>query len=60
MKEGKKDQHLAKDYHFDHQMFLSKSKYWYSNNCFHFLKRALPFVLAPLPTKLHKSKHEFN
>ncbi len=28
---------------FDHHMSLSKSKCWYLNNCFHFLKRAAPF-----------------
>ena len=30
------------DYNFDHQMSLSKSKCWYSNNCLHFLKGAVP------------------
>jgi hypothetical protein len=30
------------DPNFDHQMSLSKSKCWYSNNCLHFLKRAVP------------------
>ena len=31
------------DQNFDHQMSLSKSKCWYSNNCLHFLKCAVPF-----------------
>ncbi len=30
------------DYNFDHQMSLSKSKCWYSNNCLHFLKCVVP------------------
>ncbi len=30
------------DLNFDHQMSLSKSKCWYSYNCLHFLKRAVP------------------
>ena len=25
-------------------MFLSKSKFWYSNNCLHFVKCAVPLV----------------
>jgi len=25
-------------------MSLGKSKFWYSNNCLHFLKRAVPFI----------------
>ncbi len=29
---GKIEQYLNKDYNFDHQMSLSKSKCWYSNN----------------------------
>jgi hypothetical protein len=32
------------DLNFDHQMSLSKSKCLYSNNCIHFLKRAVPFI----------------
>jgi hypothetical protein len=28
-------------------MYLSKSKCWYSNNCLHFLKRAVPINLTP-------------
>ena len=31
------------DLNFDHQMYLSKCKCWYSNNCLHFLKCAVPF-----------------
>ncbi len=38
----KNAQHLNTDYNFDHHMSLSKSKCWYSNNCLHFLKRAVP------------------
>ncbi len=30
------------DSNFDHQMSPSKSKCWYSNNCLHFLKCAVP------------------
>ncbi len=30
------------DWNYDHQMSLSKSKCLYSNNCLHFLKRAVP------------------
>ncbi len=33
------------DFNFDHQMSLSKSKYLYSNNCLHFLKRAVPLTI---------------
>jgi hypothetical protein len=32
---------LNVDKNFDHHMSLSKSKYWYSNNCLHFLKLAV-------------------
>ncbi len=40
-------------------MSLSKSKYWYSNNCLHFLKCAAPFAfkadfLACTPIKQYK------
>jgi len=35
-------QHLNIGYNFDHQMFLSKSKCGYSNNCLHFLNIAVP------------------
>jgi hypothetical protein len=38
----KMKQHLNIDLNFDHQMSLSKSKCWCSNNCLHFLKRAVP------------------
>ncbi len=31
-------------------MSLSKSKYWYSNNCLHFLKRAVPLKYLQLET----------
>jgi hypothetical protein len=37
-----KKEHLNIDHNFDHQMSLSKSK-WYSNNCLQFLKQAVPF-----------------
>ncbi len=36
------------DSNFDHQMYLSKSKCWYSNNCLHFLKCAVPLKLIYL------------
>jgi pentapeptide MXKDX repeat protein len=32
----KNEQHLNMDSTYDHQMFPSKSKCWYSNNCLHF------------------------
>jgi hypothetical protein len=32
------------DCNFDHQMYLSESKCWFSNNCSHFLKRAVPLI----------------
>jgi len=38
----KNEQHLNVDLNFDHQMYLSKSKYWYSNNYLHFLKCIVP------------------
>jgi len=31
------------DSNFDQQMSLSKSKCWYSNNCWYFIKRVVPF-----------------
>ncbi len=37
-----KQLHINIDYNFDHQMSLSKSKCWYSNNCLHFIMCALP------------------
>ncbi len=40
----KNELNLNIDQSFDHQMSLSKSKCWYSNNCLHFLKCAVPFV----------------
>jgi hypothetical protein len=30
------------DYNFDHQMSLSMSKCWYSNNCLYFLRCSVP------------------
>ncbi len=36
---------LNTDYNFDHQMSLSKSKCWYSNNCLHLLQCAVPFII---------------
>jgi hypothetical protein len=39
----KNEQHLNIYYNFYHQMSLRKSKCWYSNNCLHFLKCAVPF-----------------
>ncbi len=40
----KNEQHLNIEWNFDCQMSLSKSKYWYSKNCLHFLKQAVPLV----------------
>ncbi len=42
----KNEQHLNMDQNFDHKMSLSKSKCWYSNNCLHFIKCAVPFHWA--------------
>jgi len=39
----KNEHHLNMDYNLYHQMSLSKSKCYYTNNCLHFLKRAVPF-----------------
>ncbi len=39
----KNELHSNIDLSFDHQMSLCKSKCWYSNNCLHFLKCAVPF-----------------
>jgi hypothetical protein len=36
------EQHLNIVNKVYHQMYLSKSKCWYSNNCLHFLKFAVP------------------
>jgi hypothetical protein len=38
----KNELHLNVDLNFDPQMSLSKGKSWYSNNCLHFLKCAVP------------------
>ncbi len=40
----KNEQHLNIDQNFDHQMSLSQSKCWYSNNCLHLLKCAVLLV----------------
>jgi hypothetical protein len=46
------------DLNFDNQISLSKSKCWYSNNCLHFLKRAVPLSakksFITLATRLKK------
>ncbi len=42
MLQWKNKQHLNIYQDFDPQMSLSKSKFWYSNNCLHFLKCAVP------------------
>jgi hypothetical protein len=41
----KNKQQLNIYYNFNHQMSLSKSKIWYSNNFLHFSKRAVPLDL---------------
>ncbi len=38
------------DSNYDHQMYLSKSKCWYSNNCLDFLKRVVPLGANVLKT----------
>ncbi len=35
-------------------MSLSKSKRWYTNNCLHFLKRAVPFIFFIVISLLNK------
>jgi hypothetical protein len=52
------EQHLNIDQNFDHQMSLSKSKCWYSNNCLYFLKQAVPlynnlFYLLHLSSRIY-------
>ncbi len=42
----KNEQHSNLDYSFHHQMSLSKSKRWYSNNCLHFLKGPVLLTLC--------------
>jgi len=41
----KNEQNLNVDYNFDHQMYLSKSKCLFSNNCLRFSKHAVPLIL---------------
>ncbi len=43
---GVEKNELNMDLNFDHQMSLSKSKSWFSNNCLQFLKRAVPLYWA--------------
>jgi hypothetical protein len=43
---------------FNHQMSLSKSKFWYSNNCSHFSKRVVP--LAPTISDTNTSNLTLN
>jgi hypothetical protein len=38
----KNEQHINIGYNFYHQICVSKSKYWYSNNCLHVLNCAVP------------------
>ncbi len=49
----KNEQPLNIVQNFDHQMSLNKRKCWYSNNCLHFLKPALPL-------SRHSHRHEPN
>ncbi len=44
------------DYKFDHQMSLSKSKCWHSNNGLHFLKHTVPFRALNLVKFLVKNR----
>ncbi len=44
--------HLNIDYNFDHQMSLSKSKCWYSNNSLHFLMHGVPLSEKYFSTKI--------
>jgi hypothetical protein len=52
----KNELHLNIYYSFDHQVSLSKSKCWYSNNCLHFLKCAVPLASLTL-LRLHPEVH---
>jgi hypothetical protein len=46
------------DSNYDPQMYLSKSKCWYSNNCLHFLKHAVPFIIGHFsPFEIHGTAH---
>jgi hypothetical protein len=42
----KNELHLNIDLNFEHQMSLSKSKHWYSDNCLQFRRRAVPLYEA--------------
>jgi hypothetical protein len=53
----KNKQHLNIDWNFDHQMSLSKSRCWYSNNCLHFLKQAVP---CSCPNKIPSLERQHN
>ncbi len=44
----KNKQQIVINYNFNHQMSLSKSKFWYSNNCLHFSKWAVPLDFESL------------
>jgi len=46
------------DYNFEHQMYLSKSKFWYSKNCLHFLKHAVLLGLNEADTFKSNSIHD--
>ncbi len=48
----KNEQHWSIDYSFDHQMSPGKRKRWYSNNCLHFLKRAVLLLMPVEPVPL--------
>ncbi len=41
----KNEQHLNIALNFGHQIFLGKSKCWYSNNSLHFLKHTVPLSI---------------
>ncbi len=47
----KNEPSLNIDQNFDHQMSQSKSKFWYSNNCLHFLKRTVPLAQSNISGK---------
>ncbi len=46
------------DQNFDHEMSLSNSKCWYSNNCLHFLKHAVPFRNSDVIIKSKEANHD--
>ncbi len=55
----KNERHLQTGKNFDHQIPLSKIKCWYSHNCSHFLKLAVPFELWCFSNSANTASHYF-